>query len=94
MINHSYEVTGNTLTEKVTGMNGAFDRKAVVLPPKEKAVSKETAAKEYLKQHPLELDYLWPAQNSPAPYLVYTEADFSCSIYCHMVFLGHSNTEG
>lgn len=44
------------------------------LPDKEKAISPEEAAKNYIKQFPVKLTYVWPqlfGQRAPAPTLVY-----------------------
>jgi Zn-dependent metalloprotease len=76
VIDHAYEVTVDRNSGKVVSFSGDFDREPVALPDKEKAVSADTAAAEYLKQYPLTLAYVWPTENgqkTDAPYLVYTQ---------------------
>ncbi|MDD2422029.1 MAG: DUF4901 domain-containing protein [Heliobacteriaceae bacterium] len=68
-----YNVQVDAITGKVAGFH-CNGRATVALPDSKGVVTAEAAKAEYLKNHPLNLAYMWPEyfdQKAPAPYLIY-----------------------
>lgn len=65
VLNHLYQVTIDKETGRLIGLSGDFSPPATIsYPDPTKIVSREQAAKEYLKNHPLHLMYLTPVIDS------------------------------
>ncbi|GED66466.1 hypothetical protein BRE01_01680 [Brevibacillus reuszeri] len=75
VLNQMYQVTLSKETGKLIGLSGDFSQSAnVTYPDPAKIVSREQAAQEYLKNHPLQLMYFSPvidSKRSVTPLLVY-----------------------
>ncbi|MGG0792436.1 PepSY domain-containing protein [Brevibacillus laterosporus] len=75
VINKSYSVTLDTITEKVIGLDLGYSvQGSAALPDKSKAMTPEAAAAIYLKERPLSLVYIMledKKQQKVTPHLVY-----------------------
>ncbi|GIO07115.1 hypothetical protein J31TS6_31430 [Brevibacillus reuszeri] len=75
VLNQMYQVTLNKETGKLIGLSGDFSQSGnVMYPDPTKIVSREQAALEYLKHHPLQMMYFAPvidSKRSATPLLVY-----------------------
>ncbi|OAT85023.1 YcdB/YcdC domain-containing protein [Desulfotomaculum copahuensis] len=77
VVDSGYAIQVDAITGKIIGFNDGFRGTSVALPDNKNVVSAETAKAEFLKQHPLQLVYIWPeffGQRGPSPELVYIPA--------------------
>ncbi|GAX90832.1 YcdB/YcdC domain-containing protein [Effusibacillus lacus] len=80
VMDRSFSVQVDGVTGKVAGfaLQSAAVEDEVKLPDNQNVVSVESAKQEFLRQHPLQLVYIWPdyrGQIAPEPVLVYIPAD-------------------